>query len=723
MPVNQLMAIDWGNTNTVVIFKLDGTIAFLTSEANPIIPSYVQYDPEGRVVQIGWGAKNALRAGQGYVVMGTKRLLGRAWDPILAAHVKRVYGLETRRGAGGEILIQVGPGLELSAQQIARDFFSALREMIVKHYPEEMLPSCMATCPVHYLDPHKRELLQIFQQAKFSIWQERLLPEPQAVCLLFPPPKDGATLVIDWGGGTLDLALVSAQGKCLQLEGVQYGCGGSDMDIAIFHALEKSNRIPSLGGLDRAVLREGIEARKERLLALAQAQPLPPDRVQLPVCEEEVELNFHQAELLQWIEPILVRATNAIRTSYWSHRKELHQCILVGGPLQSPWIARRVQQALPQGCQLLQLPGGILQTTAVARGALEAYRGYQSTLVHDYGVAVDFFDHLMGRVLLQRGQVCPVDSPKEILRPRGTPGTWVDVVVFVREADPSTYKYVYHTSERFRILPRFNNHEAELEVQLIADSKGIVSLTIMDRHAHQQLHLQNVGQQMTSRLCGPPYRSPQEGLGGLLRHQWKKYLLEILSDPSAEDAFSPSRIQDFLQKVEKSPSYRDLRRQTQKLGKFFQAWIDEYINTIPPSMQPARSTLGAHLLELDQPLGSDEFRDLFKHFFQNLCDIFALCVQCLGTSKVLSKLRDWSKGQQVDLSFPIRRLEQIFQHFTGTEAEYRTLLNLWAELQPQLPPEIKDSFSPIHKLVHIRYKLYQLKEEIDQLQILRRSSS
>ncbi len=722
MRIERGIAIDWGNTNTVVMVRSGDRIESLMPGGTPLIPSYIQYDRDGQVVQIGWGAKNALRIGQPYVVMGTKRLLGRAWDSVIAVHIQKVYGLETQKGPHGEIVIRVGPNLALSVQQIARDFFAAIKKMIVQTYPEDQLPPCIATCPVQYLEPHKAELLQILQEAGFVIWEQRLLPEAQAVCFLLPSQQNELTLVVDWGGGTLDLAIVS-EGRCLRLDGIEYGCGGGDMDIAILNALENTNRIPPLGGVDRAVVREWIESRKERVLALPNGEKLPPEQVQLPLREQEVVLNFQQEEVLEWIRPILIRSLNAIRSSYWPYRQEVRQCLLVGGPFQAPCIVQEVQGILPPKCKFIQLPPLVSPSTAVATGALAAFREYRSILVHDYGVAIDCLDHLLGTILLQRGQECPVESPVEILRPRGIPGTWVDVVVFVRRADLSEHKYIYETSERFRILPQFDDQEAELEVQLIADPKGIVSLHIFDRKAQQSMRLPNLGQQLSHPLDGPPYRSDEEAIGAWLKRLWEKYLYKVAISPRGEeDPFSPSLIQIFLQQELEGQKIikEDLQTRARTLGEEILSWINRYLGSaLPGQAIEAIQTLRNHLQALGSSLCSDAFFELLRDFLQNVQEILALVVRQWGTVDLLPQLqrfRTASPGQSPEVPILIHRLPQILSYFTGSEEEYRVLLNLLAELQAHLqnPSELRDCFWRIHQIIQFRYQMRVLESHMDQ---------
>jgi len=709
------VAIDWGNTNTVVMVKSGPSGQALSCEANPLIPSYVQYDRDGQPVQIGWGAKNALRTGASHVVMGIKRLLGREWDFTLASHVQKVYGLETRAAPDREILIEVGPNLWLSPQQIAKDFFSKLREMILQAHPSETLQQCVATCPVQYLETHKAKFLHILNEQNFPVGTDRLLPEPQAVCLLLPSQNKGYTLVIDWGGGTLDLALVSSEGECRRLEGVEYGCGGGDMDVAILKALEKSNRIPPLSGLDRAVLKEWIEDRKERVLK--EPDQIPPDRVVLPLTEKPVELDFQRAEVLQWIEPLLIRAVNAIRTSYWPHRAELRQCLLVGGPLQSPYIAERVQKALPPGCKLLPLPESVSQTIAVAAGAMQTFKETgpptlpKTILVHDYGVAIDLFDHLLGTVLLQRGQACPVESPKAVLRPRGGPGTWVDVAVFIRKADLSERKYLYETSERFRILPQFQDSEAELEVQLIADERGVVSLKILDVKASLRIQLPQVGQQLTRSLCGPPCRSYQELPGLLLSRLWKKFLLKACWQQRDPDRFDPQEIEQFLlSEFQRGISPENLQEEVRSLLQEVRRWIRQHL----PEREPELSPIGVPNIS---SCDADRIKRQLRDIFDQLLEVFALAIRDVGQKKVLPPLESWQGVQTPDIQSSLRRMDHLLHGFTGSEAEYQRLLAVAAELQAKLqaaqaPEDVKEPFSLIHQIVHFRYRTYILAERI-----------
>ena len=121
--------IDWGNTNTVVAFKVGRGERLFEMDGQPCIPSYMQYNESAELVAIGRQAKNALLAGEGQVFAGLKRLVGTAFDPDVKSWAEGVYGLNLRPGEQGGVLVQVGSQWK-SPEQMACEYFRMLLALL-----------------------------------------------------------------------------------------------------------------------------------------------------------------------------------------------------------------------------------------------------------------------------------------------------------------------------------------------------------------------------------------------------------------------------------------------------------------------------------------------------------------------------------------------------------------------------------------------------------------
>jgi len=553
--------IDWGNTNTVVAFKVGRGERLFEMDGQPCIPSYMQYNESAELVAIGRQAKNALLAGEGQVFAGLKRLVGTAFDPDVKSWAEGVYGLNLRPGEQGGVLVQVGSQWK-SPEQMACEYFRMLLALLqetaretggwlARLFRSVNMKQCVVTCPVQYLDSQKSALQRSLAKAGFLLKDGRLLPEPAAVCKLLPRRKARDTMIVDWGGGTLDFAFVSADDRCRGLSGVQTGCGGIDMDHAILKALQDRGELPArITPVDRSVAREFVERRKER--ALSTDRPLPPESAPLPASGRTLELTFQRGDVAKWIEPICIRAQNATdETLYRNDDLNVERCILVGGPFCSDYVRGKIGEVLDEDCEVVLPEGNPM--TAVATGACRSIRnGPDGPLVHDYGVMVDLFDHKLGKLLLRGEETCPVTSPAGSFQLRGEAGRGVDITVFARKTNPATKAATYESSSTFQFLPRFQKGQARISVVLEADNGGAISARVTDETTQREMQLHSVSRGICRSMSGPPARSLCEETGFWLMQCWQALLQSgglsvVATGPDIEnDAHAADRMERFV---------------------------------------------------------------------------------------------------------------------------------------------------------------------------------
>ncbi len=95
---------------------------------------------------------------------------------------------------------------------------------------------CVATCPANFRDDQKDALIEAYRRNGMEVL--RLIPEPTAAAIAYraASSRDNATMVVfDFGGGTLDVSVVRAQGPQLTVlatDGVAK-LGGNDIDNCI----------------------------------------------------------------------------------------------------------------------------------------------------------------------------------------------------------------------------------------------------------------------------------------------------------------------------------------------------------------------------------------------------------------------------------------------------------------------------------------------------------
>jgi molecular chaperone DnaK (HSP70) len=131
---------------------------------------------------------------------------------------------------GSNAPIRVG-GREHLAVDLAADFFRHLQQIVREAHISEELTRAALTVPVNYPPTAREELQDACRQAGIQV--THLFPEPVAAlyCDLVARPTDGIASVFDWGGGSLDVAVLQVHDKVARTLTVDgWHRGGDDFD-------------------------------------------------------------------------------------------------------------------------------------------------------------------------------------------------------------------------------------------------------------------------------------------------------------------------------------------------------------------------------------------------------------------------------------------------------------------------------------------------------------
>jgi molecular chaperone DnaK len=203
--------IDFGTTNTRVAYFNGEEIRILPFEDEKgstvyHIPSIVGYK-NGEATAFGY---EALRKNDLSICKSIKWLLDKD-DPV-----------------------DIG-GFILEPAQVAFDFFAFLKEAIEKlGFPEEYLSNTSLTIPVNFTYAARERLIYALKKAGIGI--QHVFHEPIAAlyCDARSRQMPGTSAVFDWGGGTLDIAVVrlnESWAQVLAFDGLKVG--GDDFDRLI----------------------------------------------------------------------------------------------------------------------------------------------------------------------------------------------------------------------------------------------------------------------------------------------------------------------------------------------------------------------------------------------------------------------------------------------------------------------------------------------------------
>ncbi|MFI7218636.1 Hsp70 family protein [Micromonospora maritima] len=364
------LAVDLGTSNTVAVLRRpDGRTRPLLVDGQPILPSGVYADADGHL-HVGRDAQRLAQADPaGYepnpkrrVDEETVELRGRAYRPaeLLAA---------TLRAVADAAVAAVG-----------------------------LLPSAVVTHPAAWAAPRRRVLHDALELAGWPSAAEhtlagpiapgtRLLREPVAAARYYtqvlrrPVPVGGVVAVFDFGGGTLDVAVLRNEGAdpwgdsgfALVATGGIADLGGLDLDAALLGRLgelvrpahpERWDRLTdpttTAQRRDRQQLWENVRGAKE-MLSRAVVAP-----VAVPGVEEAVPLTREDFERLA--APLLARAvaeTRNVTAAAGLRPDQLSGLFLVGGSTRVPLVARLLHAELGIAPTVLEQP-----ELPVAEGAL-----------------------------------------------------------------------------------------------------------------------------------------------------------------------------------------------------------------------------------------------------------------------------------------------------------------------------------------------------------------
>ncbi|BCJ32586.1 hypothetical protein Athai_00890 [Actinocatenispora thailandica] len=345
------IGIDLGTSNTVAVVRSpDGRTRPLLFDGQPILPSTVFVDESGHI-HVGRDAQRMAQLDPARCEPNPKRrideqsvLLGDRELPVvalLAALLKEI---------AGKAVEAVG-----------------------------FLPPAALTHPAAWGPTRRGVLLEAVRQAGWP--PVKLVPEPIAAARYFaevlrrPVPVGSALAVFDFGGGTLDVAVVRNEGTGFTVigSGGDERLGGLDLDEALVrHAGDQiGQRYPQIwqhlsqptSTADRRYRRlfwADVGGAKEMLSRSTNAP--------IPVPGVEAAIHLTREELERLTTPLLDRAVAATEATIGQaglRADQLSGLFLVGGSSRVPMVARLLHAKLGIAPTVLEQP-----ELPVAEGAL-----------------------------------------------------------------------------------------------------------------------------------------------------------------------------------------------------------------------------------------------------------------------------------------------------------------------------------------------------------------
>lgn len=315
-----IIGIDLGTTNSLAsVYTENGVMVIPNSLGNRLTPSVVGLDDDGNVI-VGDVAKERL-------ITHPERT---------AAEFKRTMGTDRTYHLGEEVF---------SSQQLSSIL---LRKIVAdaKAYLNEDIDEVVISVPAYFDDKMRTATKQAAEMA--GIKCERLINEPSAAALAYLYKhgwKDGTYMVVDFGGGTLDVSIIDSFDSVMEIIAVAGNnhLGGKDINEAIYKHFCLVNNLQesSLTSEEKAIIYRMSETTK---IALS-TNPI----AVMSVClnDKEYSLSLDNNALIKIAHESFEKLFEPIKKVLKDSRlkpTDLEAIVLVGGSCKMPTVASYIEK-------------------------------------------------------------------------------------------------------------------------------------------------------------------------------------------------------------------------------------------------------------------------------------------------------------------------------------------------------------------------------------------
>lgn len=347
-----VIGIDLGTTYSCAAIVEDGKARMLASrQGGPSIASVVRYADDGRTVVGGTAARNASRHPES-TILGSKRLMGRAFTSPVVQDVQHHFAYDVVSGRDGEAAIRVGDEI-IALEDVAASILEEIREAVGLQL-ETTVNRAVITCPAHFTEPQREAVRRAGELAGFYV--ERVLNEPTAAALNYAASHhidQRRVVVYDLGGGTFDVSVLEVAGDVFEVlaTGGDSFLGGLDFDACVVEML--SEALLEQDHIDAredpaaiAKLFEFAERAKrdlsERPSTIVQIDHL----VVQPFAARSLSVGLRRVTVERAFEPLVAQTLQIVEETVQRaglKLSEIDDVVLVGGQSRAPIVRRSVE--------------------------------------------------------------------------------------------------------------------------------------------------------------------------------------------------------------------------------------------------------------------------------------------------------------------------------------------------------------------------------------------
>lgn len=390
-----IIGIDLGTSNTLACVFRDGKAELIPNgEGGYLTKSAVSVMEDGTIIT-GRAAKERLLTHPDRTAASYKVFMGTEWETCLG---QQYFKPE-----------------ELSAfvlRQIRQD---------AEKFLQEPVEEAVISVPAYFNDNQRCATKLAAQLAGLKV--SRLINEPSAAAVYYrwsdPHAEDGKLMIVDFGGGTLDVSIVECFDNIIEILCIagDNHLGGDDIDAAVAKYFCEVNHLSqtALTPEEKAVLMRQAENAKAALSEPEADSAL----MKLQAGEKEYELRLDQELLAQLCEPVFKRVEKVLRRALENKKaaRGIRRVVLVGGSSRMPVFHDFLEKLMSARPVIAAEPDRIVALGAgVCAGIKERREELQDIVMTDvcpfslgvatYNSQVDSDPHMA--VLIPRSSMLPV---------------------------------------------------------------------------------------------------------------------------------------------------------------------------------------------------------------------------------------------------------------------------------------------------------------------------
>ncbi|QHO09850.1 heat shock 70 kDa protein 18 isoform X1 [Arachis ipaensis] len=351
------IGIDLGTTySCVAVWRHDGVEIITNDQGNRITPSCVAFNDTQRM--IGDAAKNQIAANPTNTVFDSKRLIGRKFSEPHVQNDMKLWPFQVTNVDEIPMIIveHKSEKKSLTAEEISSMILAKMRE-IAEQFLGTQVTNAVITVPAYFNDSQRQATKDAGQIAGLNVLS--ILNEPSAAAIAYGlDTRDYSNnfhgirtvFVFDFGGGTLDLTLLTIDNKgniTVKIHGGDTHLGGQDFDAAMVEFVasefQRKKRL-DLRGNKRAIcrLKVACERAKRILSSTTQAS------IELESLHQGIDFytSITRAKFEEINKNLFERCMELVNQCFADSntaKQSVDEVVLVGGSTRIPKLEQRLK--------------------------------------------------------------------------------------------------------------------------------------------------------------------------------------------------------------------------------------------------------------------------------------------------------------------------------------------------------------------------------------------